>query len=72
MIACVRFNGRIEDTTLKIDEASELVAMVPDLHLFLRHEFSCYEECSLMECLGPLCPNEEEIPSAVSVLRKGV
>lgn len=68
MIACVRSNGRIHDTTLKIDEASELVAMVPGLHLFLRHEFSCYEECSLAECLGPLCPNEEPKPDWIKEL----
>lgn len=58
MIACVRFTGRVENTTLNIDEASDLVAKVPAMHLFLVHDFSCYEECSLIHCLGPLCPND--------------
>lgn len=57
MIACLRANGEVENTKLRIDEASNLVRKCPWLHFFLIHEFSCYEECSLMQSLGPLCPN---------------
>jgi len=57
VIMCVRYNGKVEETLLQIDEAASMVQQVPSLHLFISHTFSCYEECSISPCLGSLCPN---------------
>jgi hypothetical protein len=64
-VLCLRYNGEIEETALSVDEASNLLGTWdltneddrPRLHFFLEHNFSCYEECSMHPCLGPLCPN---------------
>lgn len=51
-------SGKLYRTSLTVDHAGELMARYPFMHLFIDHSFSCYEECSMLPCLGPLCPNK--------------